>query len=348
MLFYDYEEPTLRIWLINRDGIQAYRRAEIPLDTLEAAISNLRKALNVDELQALRAPRPRRQPLTPARSIMFRLRPAIVNLSNLLLPKPISRRLASVKHLVVVPTLGLGTIPFPVMQLAGSRYSLIDTMSVSIAPSLFDIVEEVDPSTSQFQRSLVVGNPLLPQNGDWLFPPLPGAQAEAQAVADLLKTTPLIGASATKRAVLMKAPDADILYFATHAVASHTDPLSGSFLALSADIDPQGRWTAQEIQASRFKARLAVLSACQTGLGKVHDAGIIGLARAFQIAGVPRVVMSLWSVSDAATAELMQAFVANLRFFIPAEALQRAMLQVRKKRPHPSQWASFVLFGTPR
>jgi CHAT domain-containing protein len=83
-------------------------------------------------------------------------------------------------------------------------------------------------------------------------------------------------------------------------------------------------------------------------LGKTHDAGIIGLARAFQIAGVPRVVMSLWSVNDAATSELMQAFVANLRSFVPAEALRRAMLQVRRKRPHPAQWASFVLFGTPR
>jgi CHAT domain-containing protein len=221
-------------------------------------------------------------------------------------------------------------------------------MSISIAPSLFDVVEEVNPSTSQFENPLVVGNPLLPENGEWLFPPLPGAQAEAQAVSQVFKTTPFIGASATKEAVMMKASGADILYFATHAVASHTDPLGGSFLALSAARDPQGRWTAQEIQTSKLRARLAVLSACQTGLGKTHDAGIIGLARAFQIAGVPRVVMSLWSVNDAATSELMQAFVINLRSYVPAEALQKAMLQVRSKRPHPSQWASFVLFGTPR
>jgi CHAT domain-containing protein len=348
LLFYDYEEPVLRIWLVNRDGIQAYRRAEITSDALESAISQLRKALNVDALQALRAPRPRRQPVTPIRGVMLRLRPAIAHLSALLLPGSISRQLATVKHLVVVPALGLGTVPFAVMQPHGSRHSLIERMSISIAPSLFDVVEEVAPSTSQVQNPLVVGNPLLPENGEWFFPPLPGAQEEAQAVAATLKTAPFIGASATKAAVVMKAPGADILYFATHAVASNTDPLGGSFLALSADKDPHGRWTAQEIQTSKFRARLAVLSACQTGLGKTHDAGIIGLARAFQIAGVPRVVMSLWSVNDAATSELMQAFVVNLRSLVPAEALRRAMLQVRRKRPHPSQWASFVLFGTPR
>ncbi|MBA3766613.1 MAG: CHAT domain-containing protein, partial [Acidobacteria bacterium] len=87
---------------------------------------------------------------------------------------------------------------------------------------------------------------------------------------------------------------------------------------------------------------------CQTGLGKVHDAGVIGLSRAFQIAGVPRVVMSLWSVNDKATAELMKSFVKYLQTHMPSEALRLAMLDVRKRRPEPSQWASFVLFGTPR
>lgn len=348
LLFYDYEKTILRVWLVDGDGIQAYRRMEISLDALDSAVFNFRKALNVDALQALRAPRPRRQPMTPAKGVMMRLRPAIARLSVLLLPGPISRPLGSVKHLIIVPALGLGSIPFAVMRPPGSGYSLIDRMSISIAPSLFDVVEEVEQSTSKFENPLVVGNPLLPENGEWLFPPLPGAQAEAQAVSQVFKTTPLTGASATKEAVMMRASGADILYLATHAVASVTDPLAGSFLALSADKDPQGRWTAQEIQTSKLRARLAVLSACQTGLGKTHDAGIIGLARAFQIAGVPRVVMSLWSVNDAATSELMQAFVLNLRSYVPAEALQRAMLQVRGKRPHPSQWASFVLFGTPR
>jgi CHAT domain-containing protein len=124
--------------------------------------------------------------------------------------------------------------------------------------------------------------------------------------------------------------------------------LTGGFLFLTARNLTRGFWTAREVQSSRLKAQLVVLSACQTGLGKIHDAGVIGLSRAFQIAGVPRVVMSLWSVNDKATAALMKAFVKYLRANMPSEALRLAMLEVRRERPQLSQWASFVLFGTPR
>jgi CHAT domain-containing protein len=58
--------------------------------------------------------------------------------------------------------------------------------------------------------------------------------------------------------------------------------------------------------------------------------------------------MSLWSVNDKATAALMKSFVKYLRSNMPSEALRLAMLDVRRERPALSQWASFVLFGTPR
>jgi CHAT domain-containing protein len=159
---------------------------------------------------------------------------------------------------------------------------------------------------------------------------------------------PLIGKEATKTEIVSRAAKSSLLYFATHGVASSQDPLLGGFLMLSAQKLEPGWWTAQEIQNTRLTAEIAILSACQTGLGKIHDAGMIGLARAFQIAGVPRVVMSLWNVNDRVTNILMQAFVRNLEHSIPAEALRQAMLEVRKDYPKPSEWASFLLFGTPR
>ena len=91
-----------------------------------------------------------------------------------------------------------------------------------------------------------------------------------------------------------------------------------------------------------------VLSACQSGLGFNHDGGVIGLARSFQKAGVPRVVMSLWSVSDEATLYLMDHFQLQAMANVPAEALRLAMLDTRKKYPDPALWAAFTLFGTPR
>jgi CHAT domain-containing protein len=62
--------------------------------------------------------------------------------------------------------------------------------------------------------------------------------------------------------------------------------------------------------------------------------------------------MSLWRVDDDATSDLMQSFIRHLQSndpnMMPAEALRQSMMEVKKRRPQPMQWASFVLFGTPR
>ncbi len=90
---------------------------------------------------------------------------------------------------------------------------------------------------------------------------------------------------------------------------------------------------------------LVVLSACQTGLGQTHDAGTIGLARAFQIAGTNEVVMSLWNVDDAATASLMNDFMKHLDCgrHVPA-ALRQAMLKPRSPGQSIDKWAPFTVF----
>lgn len=276
---------------------------------------------------------------------------AVVGLTGILLPAAITNKLALVKHLIIVPVLGFGTVPYTILQPFNDGSFLIDKMSVSIAPSLFDLGVAYPRWNAEaaFSSPLIVGNPDLAKDTNWTVPPLPGAEKEAQAVAQLMNATPLIGKQATKESILSKAPNASLLYFATHGVASSRNPLTGSFLMLSSKNFEQGWWTAKEIQGVKFEGtEIAVLSACQTGLGKVHDAGIIGLARAFQIAGVPRVVVSLWSVNDLTTNELMQAFVKHLKDDIPVEALRKAMLEVRKQHPDPADWASFVLFDTSR
>ena len=93
-----------------------------------------------------------------------------------------------------------------------------------------------------------------------------------------------------------------------------------------------------------------MLSACQTGLGReVRGEGLVGLTRGFMYAGSPRVVSSLWSVSDAATAELMTDFYAGMlrQHLRPAEALRRAQLAMwqRGRWSAPYYWAAFTLQG---
>jgi CHAT domain-containing protein len=93
-----------------------------------------------------------------------------------------------------------------------------------------------------------------------------------------------------------------------------------------------------------------VLSACQTALGKeIRGEGLVGLARAFMYAGTPRVVASLWEVSDLATAELMKRFyrgILQLRLR-PAAALQAAQLEMSRdpRWAPPYYWAGFTLQG---
>lgn len=350
VLFYSYDsERRFHSWFITQNGLQAYQHTPLSLEKLESAIANLRAALGVNSTLLTRTIiRPRDLVLRKVEVQRPPLLPAIAELTEILLPRNVANEIAWTKHLIVVPVLGIGAVPFGVLRPA-SNY-LVDTTSVSFAPSLFDLekAQSYQAWQSSFQSPLVVGNPYLPPDPDWETPPLPGAEEEATAIAKMLGATPLIGSQATKAAVLAQAGDADFLLLGTHGASSNKEPLTSSFLALSAPAFTQGWWTALEVQRVRLKARIAVLSACQTGLGRSHDAGTIGLARAFQIAGVPRVVMSLWNVHDRATASLMKSFVRHLANQMPAEALRQAMLDTRRHYPKPSEWASFVLFGLPK
>jgi CHAT domain-containing protein len=100
----------------------------------------------------------------------------------------------------------------------------------------------------------------------------------------------------------------------------------------------------------KLNADLVVLSACQTALGKdVKGEGLVGLTRGFMHAGAPRVVASLWSVKDEATAELMKRFYRGmLKENLPAAAALRAaqLSMWREKRwEAPYYWAGFALQG---
>jgi CHAT domain-containing protein len=189
---------------------------------------------------------------------------------------------------------------------------------------------------------LIVGNPLFTNDPDYDMPPLPGAEQEARAVGKLFSAANVLtGDQATVQNIRLAYEKPDYLYFATHGIADPSRPIDGGFLALT-----NGRLTAREIQGAHLKARLAVLSACQTGLGGYSDAGTIGLARAFYLAGVDSVVMSLWDVDDEATGFLMQQFMENSIRMPPAQALRGSILRAKEKYPNePHKWASFAYFG---
>ena len=90
---------------------------------------------------------------------------------------------------------------------------------------------------------------------------------------------------------------------------------------------------------------MVVLSACETGLGEnVASEGVFGLQRAFKLAGVQTLVMSLWKVPDAETSELMTLFYNNwLNGMNKHEAFQSAQRKIKENRPNPYFWAGFIM-----
>jgi CHAT domain-containing protein len=99
-----------------------------------------------------------------------------------------------------------------------------------------------------------------------------------------------------------------------------------------------------------YNAKLVVLSACQTGTGKMERAeGVTGLTRAVMYAGTPAVMASLWKVDDNATKELMINFYRNMleKNLDKTEALRQAKLELLKTKQYASPlfWSAFVLYG---
>jgi CHAT domain-containing protein len=140
----------------------------------------------------------------------------------------------------------------------------------------------------------------------------------------------------------------------THGVLDNRDPLY-SYLLLTktdGDLENDGLLEAREIMNMHLNADLAVLSACETGSGRISPGeGVIGMSWAFFVAGTRSMVVSQWRVNSSSTAQLMKTFYQALatRPDAPSksEALRQASLRLLKdaRYRHPFYWAGFVLVG---
>jgi CHAT domain-containing protein len=177
--------------------------------------------------------------------------------------------------------------------------------------------------------------------------PLVGAEEEAKAIAALLNTQPILANQATKATVVAQLPQARIIHLATHGLLDDfQDSGVPGAIALAPSGNDNGFLTAADILNLKLNAELAVLSACDTGKGRLTGDGVIGLSRSLITAGVPSVIVSLWKIPDAPTALLMTEFYHNLnRNPDKAQALRQAMLTTMAKYPNPADWAAFTLMG---
>ncbi|MFF0061302.1 CHAT domain-containing protein [Streptomyces sp. NPDC005279] len=275
---------------------------------------------------------------------------------------------AGMRRLVVVPDGSLHYVPFNALPLKDNT-PLVDRYTVALAPSvrLQPTGRQVTvPVTVAPSEALVVGNPdppaepLLPGLSTPVLPALPAAEREARAIAELYDAPALLGARATRQAVLDRLPYARFAHFATHALPGEdTLRIPGALcLSPSAPADPAGAadsgvggpyLRADDIQPLDLSGcHLVVLSACRTGWGRLSPEGNLGLARTFLAGGVDCVVVSLWPVDDTATARLMTAFHQHLAAgATTGEALRHAVRETRRRHTRPVDWAGFTLLGSP-
>ena len=250
---------------------------------------------------------------------------------------PIAAQMAGKTSIVIVPDGPLWNLPFHSLMDAQGRHA-VERFAMSYAPSLTVLHAELG-RRPQNRSLLAVGAP----RGD-----LPNAAAEARELGRLYGagSTVLTGAEATEARWRELAPRSGILHLATHGVLNNTNPLF-SYLELANG----GVIEARSLLDLQLKASLAVLSACETGRGELRDGeGVVGLAWAMMVAGVPSVVVSQWKVDSASTTQLMLGFHRELRATpvkSKAAALRNAELELLKRPEfrHPYYWAGFHLLG---
>jgi CHAT domain-containing protein len=188
---------------------------------------------------------------------------------------------------------------------------------------------------------------------------LPFTRQEANEIADLAPENDalkLLDFEASRESALSpQMSQYRYVHFASHGYINTEQPmLSAIVLSLvdkQGNVQPQGGFLRTiDIFNLNLPADLVVLSACETGLGKeIRGEGLVGLTRGFMYAGAARVVVSLWSVSDRATAELMEKFYKRIfkKELPPSAALRAAQVRMweHNKWQAPYYWAGFIIQG---
>jgi len=175
---------------------------------------------------------------------------------------------------------------------------------------------------------------------------------EVEESASLWNGSAYLGPSATEQNFKETGPEAEILHLAMHALTNDEEPLL-SQLVFSSEENPaeDGKLHNYELQNLSLSADLTVLSACNTGSGKLRRGeGVMSVSRAFRLAGCPNIVMSLWQANDRSTGEIVTRFFRGLKKgHGKAEALQESSLyfleNADERYTHPFYWGNLMLIG---
>jgi len=233
--------------------------------------------------------------------------------------------------LIFVPHHVLHYVPFHALY-DGANY-LVDAYAVSrgASASVLKICREKKIQRTEQDLVLAVPDEMTPYINE-----------EVAALRSLLpKGLFFVGREAREDKLRRYGPTAGKLHIAAHGIFRADNPMFSSLKLGDSWLN------LFDIFNLQLGAELTVLSACETGMSAVWEGDeLLGLARGFLYAGTPSLVVSLWTVNDRSTAQLMRRFYEALhRGASKTRALQEAILEIKAAFPHPYHWAPFILMG---
>ncbi|KAK3736189.1 hypothetical protein QZH41_002481 [Actinostola sp. cb2023] len=262
------------------------------------------------------------------------------------------------EEIVFLPDGPLFKIPFAALRDPETGRYLSEMKRIRIAPSISTLKILNDRPADFYCKTgaLIIGDPLVGKvmydGQEREFKPLLNAYIEALGISTLFHVELFSREKATKAAVLEKLHQGvSIVHIAAHGdVQKATILLAPSPEVRATKIPDEEDYvlTMDDVQNSQVRAKLVVLSCCQSGRGEIRAEGVVGMCRAFLAAGARAVVASLWSIDDDATREFMKEFYLNLREKKSATlSLQLAMEHMRGKEEYnqTKYWAPFFLMG---
>ena len=235
------------------------------------------------------------------------------------------------RDLVIIPVGSLHYVPFQALH-SGEQY-LIETREIVYSPSATVWAVLNEKTVEKVEKALLVG---------FADEKIPFVHREIKALQKIFKRAKILtGEKATFATYTGNAPKFDVLHLACHGQFRAENPLFSS-LHLA-----DGWVTVRDICSQKLQANLVTLSACETGLNKIFAGDeILGLARGFLSAGASSLVLSLWTVSDEATTDLMKDFYKSLQRGAGVSAsLRFAQNNFIKRNQHPYFWSPFALIG---
>jgi CHAT domain-containing protein len=275
---------------------------------------------------------------------------------------------AHLSSVIIVPDGSLHLIPFGALTDDGGM-TLNRRLSIAAAPSatVFSTLK-TEPQVGKAHRPFlglaytqasiptaeVASNTrgIFDLRGADLKPIQFGREEIAEAANALGPGSVTLDGDKASEAALKAQPlrDFKVIHIAAHGISSDAEPDRAALVMAAGANSEDGLWQAREIRRSRLNADVVVLSACETGTGRLAgQEGIMNLARAFLAAGAKSVVASLWAVEDRATATLMENFYGHLAAGLQVrEALRRAQVDFMKDygdKAQPYYWAAFEVIG---